>query len=148
MGLELILGAASLAVGVISSVSAASDRAKSAEASKTSNNITIAQGKVEALEARRSRIREERVRRAQIEQGSQNAGSSGSSGASGAVSALGTNFGTLISQQEGATKANIGINKWNQIATDFENRARATTAWGELFQSGFKTIGTIFEPKP
>lgn len=145
MGVELILGAASLAVNLISTVSAASQRKQSAKAQKESNNISIAQSKVNSYEERRQRLREERVRRAAMEQGSQNSGTSGSSGESGGISALGSNFGTLLSQQLGQTKANEGINKWNQKAIDFENKARETLAWGDVFSSGFSTISDTYK---
>ena len=147
MGIELILGAASLAVGVISSASASADRKKAAAAQKQVNNITNAQQKVNSFEDRRQRLREERMRRASMEQGSQNTGTSGSSGEGGGLSALSTNFQTLLSQQAGMTKANEGINKWNQKAVDFETKARETLAWGDVFSEGLNTAGNLFKLK-
>ncbi len=145
MGIELILGAASLAVGIVAGASAAADRRASAAASNQANQIRTAQSRVQASEQRRQLLREERLRRAKLMQGAQNSGTSGSSGAIGGLGAIGTNVDNIISQQLGDTKANEGINSWEQKAVNAENRARQTLAWGEVFQNGFNTIGNVWD---
>ena len=144
MGIELALGAASLAIGLISAVSASSDRAKAASIQTTANNVAIAQQTNNSNYDMRSRIREERVRQAQIEQGSQNGGTAGSSSESGALSSLDSNFNALTSQEEGQTKANVGINRLNQDAVNADESAKDTLAWNDVFQSGIKTTQNIF----
>lgn len=145
MGLELILGAASLAVGLISAGSAAADRKASAAAGKEANQIRTAQGRVQASEQRRQLLREERLRRAKMLQGAQNSGTAGSSGALGGGAAITTNVDNVVSQQLGETKANEGVNSWEQKAVNYENSARATLMWGEVFQNGINTVGGIFD---
>ena len=145
MGLELIVGAASLAVGLISAGSAAADRKASAAAGREANQIRTAQGRVQASEQRRQLLREERLRRAKMLQGAQNSGTAGSSGVLGGTAAIGTNVDNVISQQLGDTKANEGINNWEQKAVNYENKARTTLMWGEVFQNGINTVGGIFD---
>lgn len=140
MGIELILGAASLAVGVISGMQSSAASAKAATAQKNANLIQMAQTQVTALEERRKLLREERIRRALLTQGGVNLGTAGSSGLLGAEAAIGTNVGGVVSAQSGATAANEGINMWNQKAIDFEQRARQAIAWGDVFQSGISAM--------
>ena len=136
MGIELVLGAASLAVGLIGSASASSAAKKSAAAQKESNQIQIAQAKVNANENRRQLLREERIRRARLAQGSQNAGVADSSGEIGAGGAMTTNVDSITSASSGETKAAEGINKWQQKAVEFDQKARDALMWSDVFQSG------------
>lgn len=159
MGLELILGVASLAVGAISGINqmnaanqSASFARESAAAQKESNTITRAQQQVSSLENRRQRIREERVRRAAMISGAAASGTSDSSGLSGALGALGSNYGTLVSQQYGETKSIEGINKYNQKSIDLDTEARVTRANADafssfmgIFQTGLNRVGNIFD---
>lgn len=145
MGIELILGAASLAVGLASGASASADRKRSAAASAQANQIRTASGQIQAAEQRRQLLREERLRRARMLQGAQNSGTSGSSGVMGGTSAVTTNVDNIMSQQLGENKANEGINSWEQKAVNYENKARETLAWGEVFQNGINTVGNIWE---
>lgn len=143
MGLDLVFGALSLAVGVVNTANASANAKKSAAAQRESNNIAIAQGQIEARENRRQLLREERLRRARLMQGAQNTGTAGSSGETGALSAIGTNVAGILSAQAGQEKANVGINKWNQRASDYDMKAREAIAWGDVFQSGIKTFGSM-----
>lgn len=145
MGIEVIFGAASLAVGLISGASASADRKRSAAASAQANQIRTASGQIQAAEQRRQLLREERLRRARMLQGAQNSGTAGSSGEIGGLGAIGTNVDNIVSQQLGETKANEGINSWEQKAVNYENKARNTLMWGEVFQNGINTIGNIWE---
>lgn len=145
MGLELILGAASLAVGLVSGAKASSERKASAAAGKEANQIRTASSRIQAAEQRRQLLREERLRRARMLQGAQNTGTSGSSGALGGLGAIGTNVDNIVSQQLGETKANEGINSWEQKAVNYENSARNTLMWGEVFQNGLTTVGNIWD---
>ena len=175
MGIELAFGIASLAVGVISGINqmdaagktadaalkSAALAKKSAAADREANDITAAQQSVNALEDRRQRVREERVRRGAMLSAAEGTGARGSSGESGGISALGTNYGVLISGARGTTRANEGINTNRQRAMDFDTEARVTTAKAGagqaradafssflgIFQQGFKSFGssTIFD---
>jgi len=145
MGLELILGAASLAVGLISTGISTSNANKSAAAQRETQNIQLGQSAVASKENRRQLMREERIRRARIMQGSENAGGAGSSGEAGAMGAITTNVGGQIAASSGESRANAGINQWQQKALDFDNKARQALAWGEVFQGGITTFGNIFE---
>lgn len=136
MGLELILGAASLAVGLIGASNASKAAKQSTAAQKESNQIQIAQAKVNANENRRQLLREERIRRARLAQGSQNAGVAGSSGEIGAGGAMTTNVDSITSASSGETKAAEGINKWQQKAVEFDQKARDALMWSDVFQSG------------
>lgn len=147
MGLELIFAAASLAVGVIGGVNASNNAKKSAAAQKEANAISIAQTKVEAAEQRRQLLREERIRRARLRQGSENAGAGGSSGELGALGAITTNVDSITSAASGATKANEGINTWQQKAVDFDQKARDALMWSDVFQSGINGIGGALNQK-
>lgn len=140
MGLELLLGIGSLAVGMIGAGQAASASKKSLAAQKEANNITIAQGKVDNAENRRQLLREERIRRAKLAQGSQNAGVSGSSGELGAAGAMTTNVDTITSASSGATKTAEGINKWQQKAVSYDQQARDALMWADVFQSGLNSF--------
>lgn len=161
MGLEIGLGIASLALGVISGVNQMNAAAQTTKATnkavakekeavaaqKEANSIQLAQTRISALEDRRQRIREERVRRAQILTASENSGTSGSSGESGAISALGTNLGVLVGFQRGNSAANAGINKKQQEALDLKTEssaiiARARAAAGEA--DAFSSFLNIF----
>lgn len=143
MGIEIVLGVASLAVGVIGGVNASNNARRAQAAQREANNISIAQTRVEAAERRRQLLREERIRRARLQQGSENAGAGGSSGEAGAMSAMTTNVDTITSASLGATKAAEGINTWQQKAVDFEQRARDALMWSDVFQSGINTFGNI-----
>lgn len=157
MGIEIIFGVAQLALGVINGINqysagqeAAGYARQSADAQRERNNIEIANQGVIAVEDRRQRVREERVRRASMLAASENSGTSKSSGEIGGVSALRSNFGTLLSQSSSQTKANQGINAYNQKALDFDTKARVRTAEADsfssflnIFSSSIDTIGRI-----
>ena len=171
MGIELIFGIASLAVGVISGVNQmnsanetkkATDKAvkkekEAVKAKKEVNKIQTAQQTITGLEERRQKIREERVRRAAMLSASEAVGGSGSSGESGAASALSTNLASLVGFQQGATKANQGMNKYEQKALDLGTESNSIMAMararaGEadafssflgVFQTGFNAFGSM-----
>lgn len=145
MGIEIILGAASLAVGLISTGISTSAANASAAAQKESQNITLGQSQVTARENRRQLMREERIRRARILQSSSNSGASGSSGEAGALGAITTNVDSQVAASRGESAANTGINFQNQRATDFDNKARQALAWGEVFQGGINSFANIFD---
>lgn len=147
MGIEIILGAAALAVGLVSTAASTSAANKAAAAQKESQNIQLGQSQVQARENRRQLLREERIRRARIMQGSNNAGGSGSSGEAGALGAITTNVDSQVAASRGESKANTGINLFNQRAQDYQNQAQQALAWGEVFQGGLTTFGNIFEQK-
>lgn len=155
MGIELVVGAASLALGVLSfasnaasTASAQADKKQSFDASTAANNVTIAQQENNSIYDRRSRIREQRVRQAQLQQGAANTGTNGSSGEAGALGSLNSNFNSLLGQSSGQDMANRGINRLNQTAAEFDQSARNTLAWNDVFQSGIRTAQTIFDNYP
>ncbi len=145
MGLELVFGALSLAVGLISTSNSQNAAKKAAAAQRESNNISLAQSENAAREDKRQLLREERIRRARIMQSSFNTGGAGSSGESGAMGAITTNVDSAVSGAEATSKANAGINIFNQKAATYDQKARESLAWGEVFQSGLSTFGNIFE---
>ncbi len=147
MGIELVFGALSLAVGLVSTASSQAAAKKSMAAQKEANNIQLAQSENNAREDRRQLLREERIRRARIMQGSFNSGAAGSSGEIGAMGAITTNVDSAVSNSGANSKANAGINIFNQKAATFDQQARESLAWGEVFQSGIGTFGNIFEEK-
>ena len=151
MGIELAIGAAALALGAVSTGvnvaaagSAASDRKKAFDAETKSNNVQIAQAQINSSYDRRARIREDRVRQAQIAQGSENGGTAGSSAEAGALGSLRSNFDALGAQSSGQSKANVGLNRYNQEAAQYDQNARNTLAWNDVFQSGVKTAQNVF----
>ncbi len=151
MGIELAISGAALALGAISTIAniganaaAASDRKKSFDASTAANNVQVNTQTNNSIYDRRARIREQRVRLAAIKQGSENAGTAGSSGEGGAASSLTSNFGSLVSQSRGANASNIGLNKLTQTAAEYDQSARNTLAWNEVFQQGVKTTQNVF----
>lgn len=144
MGIEIILGAAALAVGLVSTGISTSAANASAAASKEAQNIQLGQSAVNARENRRQLLREERIRRARILQSSNNAGGSGSSGEAGAMGAITSNIGGQIAASSGESKSNAGINTFSQRAQDLDSQARQALAWGEVFQGGLTTFGNIF----
>lgn len=145
MGIEVVFGAISLAVGLASTAVSAINSGKALKAQKEAQNIGLAQGSIAAAGDRRQLLREERVRRAKILQGATNSGADGSSGESGALSAITTNVDTMISDSASQSKGNAGINSFNQKAANYDQAARDSLAWGEVFQSGAKSFGGIFQ---
>lgn len=145
MGIEIILGAAALAVGLVSTGVSVNAANKSAAAQKEAQNIQLGQSQVQARENRRQLLREERIRRARILQGSENAGGSGSSGEIGSLGAINTNVSGQIAASAGESKANTGINFQSQKALDYDNKAKQALAWGEVFQGGINSFANIFD---
>ena len=145
MGLELIFAAASLAVGLVSTAASTSAANKSAAAQKSAQNIQLAQSQNVAKEDKRQLLREERIRRARIMQGSFNSGAAGSSGEIGALGAISTNVDSQIANSEATSKANTGVNKFNQQAMTYDNKAREALAYGEVFQSGINGLSNVFD---
>lgn len=147
MGIEvaLVIAGISAIVGLAGAVASADAAAKSAAAQKEENDITLAQGKIQTLESRRQKVREERIRRARIIAASENTGTGSSSGAAGAVGALSTNLSGMVASASGQSKANEGINKQNQIATDADQNARTISAFTGAIQGGLGSFKTIFD---
>lgn len=140
MGFGVVAGIASLAVNLVAGASASSNYKKSAAATKEGQAITTAQSRINAASERRQLLREERIRRARLLQGAQNTGTSGSSGEAGASGAITTNIDTITSAAAGETKAVEGVNKWNQISSNYDMKARESLMYGDIFSSGIKTI--------
>lgn len=144
MGVELVLGVLSLAVGVVGGIAQAGAAQQAVNAQKESNAIAAAQTTTNSIENTRQRVREERVRRAQIIAAAENQGTTASSGESGALGSLGSNFGTLVSNAAGNSNANSGINASNQKAADATAQSNMIGSMTNLAQSSIKTFGTIF----
>jgi len=129
MGIEIIVGIASLAVSAVSAVAQNREQRKNREAQqraaetqaaadKEAQAISSAQEGARNAATRRQKVREERVRRARIQQAAQNQGASGSSGAATAGSAGQLHLGSQISDIAGQEKAARGITAQNQRAAD------------------------------
>ena len=147
MGLELIFGAISLAVGLVSTAASQSAAKKSGAAQKEANNISLAQSQNAAREDRRQLLREERIRRARIMQGSYNAGGSGSSGELGALGAITTNVDSTVAGAEANSKANAGINMFTQKAANYDQQAREILAWAMYSRVGLSLVWIFFRSK-
>lgn len=129
MGIEIIVGIASLAVSAVSAVAQnreqrkqrqAAQRAQEqqAEAQREAQAISTAQEQARNAATRRQKIREERVRRARIQQAAANVGAGGSSGVTGATGAGQIALGSMISDIRGQEEAARGITAQNQRAAD------------------------------
>lgn len=136
MGLELILGIASLATGVAGTIAQRAEAKKAAAAQREANTVSRSQQTIENNLARRRAAREERVRRARLIAASENTGTSGSSGELGALSALGTNTGGAISEQQGQVLAADGISRANQRFADAQSKFDSIGAFTDLVQQG------------
>jgi len=145
MGLELIIGAVSAITGIVGGVTQAGAAKRAANAQKEANNIQAAQTQVQSTESRRQKIREQRIRRAQIIAASENAGTTASSGQVGAVGALSTNLAGLVGSSLGESRANAGINKFNQKSADATAQSNMIGAWTNTIQSGLSGFQTIFD---
>lgn len=147
MGFEIgaVIAGLSAVVGVVGQVAASNAAGAAARAQKEANNISAAQNKVDSLESRRQRVREERIRRARILAASENAGTSNSSGELGSIGALTTNLGTMVSSSAGQSKANDGINKFNQKSADLNNQAQTISGFTGAIQNGLSSFRSIFD---
>ncbi len=147
MGIEvgLILAGISAVVGIVGAVAASQKEQVSVGAQTEAREIQSAQGKVQALESRRQKVREERIRRARIIAASENTGTGQSSGVGGSIGALSTNLSGLVSSASGESKANAGINKQNQIAATAESESRTISGFTNAIQGGLSSFRTIFD---
>jgi hypothetical protein len=136
MGIELILGVASLATGAASTIAQRAQARRAARSQRTANAIQGAQQTVENNLARRRAAREERVRRGRLIAASENTGASGSSGEFGALSALSTNTGAAISEQRGQELAARGITAANQSFANAQSRFETIGAFAGVVQQG------------
>lgn len=141
MGIELLIGAVTAAVSVVTGMKQMSAAKSAARERKEANNIATANQKNEANASRRKAVREARVRRAMILQQSENAGlGTGGSGTQGAIGVVNTNLGSANSAAAGQTVAVQGINRRNQKAADYDFKAAQWGAFGDIFSS---TLGAF-----
>lgn len=147
MGLEigLIIAGISAVVGIAGAVASSNAAQQSASAQTEAREIQSAQTKVQSLENRRQKVREERIRRARIIAASENTGTGQSSGVGGSIGALSTNLSGMVASSSGESKANAGINKQNQIASDFDGQARTISTMTGAIQGGLSSFKTIFD---
>lgn len=143
MGIETVLGVASLAFGVYSAEQQADaqDEARrnqesaNAEQRKAREEQKAAMAAQSAAE-RRAQIREERVKRARLIQSSVNTGVSGSSGEAGASGGLSTQLSSNIGFNLGQQKAAANISAAGQNAADFlssaSNNISEANEWGQM----------------
>ena len=109
---------------------------KAAAAQRESRAVETSGQQIENNLARRKAAREERVRRSRIIAASANEGTAGSSGEVGAISALGTNFGSAVSEQTSQVRAAEGISAANQRAADAQQKFDFIGSFGNLVQEG------------
>jgi hypothetical protein len=149
MGIELIIGAVSAAVGVVAGVAQMSAAKKAAKERKEANNVATANQQNEATNSRRKAVREARVRRAMILQQSENAGlGTGGSGTQGAIGVVNTNLGSINSAAAGQTVAIQGINRRNQKAADYDFKAAQWGAFGDIFSGALNSFQAGMSKKP
>ncbi len=147
MGIELVLGALSIAVGVIGGIAQASSTAAAASEQREARNISGAQDKIRSMEDRRARIREDRIRRAQLLAASENTGTTGSSGQIGAIGALSTNLAGLVGSSLGESRANEAINGAVQRSADHQSTANQIGAWTNTIQGAIGGFSSVFDKK-
>lgn len=141
MGIELLIGAVTAAVSVVSGIGQMKAAKAANKERKEANNVANANQKNEAAASRRKAVREARVRRAMILQQSENAGlGTGGSGTQGAIGVVGTNLGSANSQAQGQTVAAEGINRRNQRAADYDFKAAQWGAFGNIFSSAISAF--------
>ena len=155
MGIEIVIAAASLAIGAAGAVKQAQaqrearrDAKKAEREQKKARAEQRASNAAQSAAERRGQIREERIRRAKVLQASENTGVSGSSGEIGATSNLGTTLGSNIGRNLGAIQTANNISEANQNAADFLGSAQShstdASMWGSvgnLGQSIFSAAG-------
>lgn len=145
MGLELVLGALSVVVGVAGGIAQANTAAAAAGEMREARAISGAQDRVRSLEDRRARVREDRIRRARILASSENTGTTGSSGQVGAIGALSTNLAGLIGTSLGESRANEAVNAATQRAADLGAQADTIGAWTNTLQRGLSGFASVFD---
>lgn len=155
MGIETIIGIASLATGVAGAVAQkqAQDKAASAQKKSAAEQAKARQEQqagqaAQAAQERRAQIREERARRARILQSSENTGVGISSGSLGATGSLATELGANLGANLGAQQRANNISSFNQNAADYLSSAQShintANTWGQvgsLSTSIFNSVG-------
>lgn len=138
MGVIALVG---LAVSAATTISQASQARKAARAQREAGEINAAGQAIEDRTARRRALRESRIRRAIIENSAAQSGALGSSGLIGATSALESNTGASIANQESQRLTSEAIGRQNQIAADAESRFDQIGAFGKLVNQGVSLWG-------
>lgn len=151
MGIEVIIAAASLGVGV-ASMDASRQAAKRQErAQRRVQSEQRAGNAAEQARERRQQVREERVKRARILQASQNTGVSGSTGEVGAVSGLSTQLDTNLGMNIGRAQRGDAISIFSQQAAEAGTSAQNLANLSQFFIGNAQTFGniggSIFKPE-
>lgn len=151
MGLEVVLMAASAAVGVASYVEAKEARSEQKAAVQEQAKV---QGQIQseqkaanvaaAANERRSQIRESRVRRARVMQSATNTGASGSSGEFGALGSLGTGLSSNIGSNLGQIETANRVSDLGQTAANFGTAANVAGLKAQDATSMFQLSTSIF----
>ena len=140
MGVSLVVGLLSVAVGAVSTAAQIKQGNKAAAAEKEARDIQNAHQKNTDTNNRRKDIREARVRRAQILQSAENTGVGASSGQFGATGAINTNLGSANSFRTAGQFAADGVSTQLNNAAQARLKGSQTAAIGNLFTSAFQTI--------
>lgn len=144
MGIELIVGALSVA----STAYAANQKDKlakeAAEVREKGQRIQRAEQKVNNRLERRKAIRDARRRAAMIDQAAENSGAEVSSGAAAATQAPGNQVATGIAQQRRARQSAIGISRTNQQVANIQDDIYKIDGNQKIFQAGLGAVNKIW----
>lgn len=138
MGVIELVG---LAVSAATGIAQAAQARKAAKAQREASEISAAGQAVQDRVARRRALRETRIRRAIIENSAAQSGALGSSGVIGATSALESNTGASIANQESQRLTSVAIGRQNQIAAQAESKFDQIGAFGKIVNQGISLWG-------
>lgn len=141
LGIGLIVGLASAAVGAASVIATNKASRKAREAQARAQIIKTAGEKVVNRAERRRAAREERIRRAKIKAQAEQAGAGTSSGLEGAIGGLRATTASGVAQQKSSFLTNVGISAALQEAQRAEDRAKSIQAFSNLAIEGINIFG-------
>lgn len=136
MGVELILLAASTAVGAASTIYQMSQAKKAEKAQKNAADTQSAASKVQEDIERRRAIKEERIKRARVMNTSSQTGTADSSGEIAAGAALSASFAEGVANQSFQTETNIALTGFNQQIATAQSNIQMASAFTDLFSTG------------
>lgn len=138
MGIEVLLFAAS----AVTTVASINQQKKAARAAATGRAIQTANSEYNNRLARRRAAKEARIRRGRIAQMSENYGTAGSSGELGAQSALQSNLGARLGEQQANILAVKGVQGAYDRQASYMSKANQYQALGGLFGAAYDTFNS------
>lgn len=135
MGIEVVLLAASAAVGAASTIYQISQAKKAEKAQKNSTETQKAAARVQEDIERRKALKEERIKRARLMNTSSQTGTSDSSGEISAGNALSASFAEGVSSQAFQTETNVALSGFNQQIATAKSNISTANAFTDLFST-------------